>query len=267
MIILILILLSLYILSIGTQKPKQNVQAFSPHLYTHRGYYDNQNFPCENTLAAFARSVEHGYGIELDIQYTRDRKIVVFHDISLQRLCGIDKRISECDYADIVRYTLPCGNKIPLFSEVLELVNGQVPLIVELKPFKDTIALVKEALDMLDAYNGSFCIECFNPLPIVWLRWNRPDVLRGQLSNGHFTPDYHTKGYQAVILKYLLTNLFAAPHFVSYTPPTDNNLSMYLLKRIYKPLLCAYTIKSPKELEEARAKGYTMLIFEGFAAK
>lgn len=263
MILVICILLLLYLFSISTRRPKALPKSLSPNLYAHRGLHDNKNFPCENSLESFEKAAAQGYGMEFDLQYTRDNKIVVFHDGSLQRLCHVAKRIRDLSYEELQVYRLPCGGKIPLFSEVLELVGGRVPLIIEIKHYKDPVSLVKEAVDMLKSYAGDYCIESFHPAPLAWLRFHAPHVVRGQLASGK-TSKEDAPFLQRVMLKYLIVNLFSAPHFVAYTSEYDSNLSMFLVKKLFRPLLACFTLTSQAQLDRAHAKGYTMPIFEGF---
>lgn len=105
---------------------------FSRRTFAHRGLFDHLSRP-ENSLAAFGAAVEHGYGIELDLQMTADGKIVVFHDESLQRMCSTPLKIEQSTFAELQKHPLLNSDQtIPLFSEVLQLVDGKVPLIVEI---------------------------------------------------------------------------------------------------------------------------------------
>lgn len=256
-------LFALYLFAISTRKPKASPKGLSPILYAHRGLHDNQNFPTENSLSAFAKAVAQGYGMEFDLQYTKDGKIVVFHDASLKRLCYVDKLVQDCDYAELSTLHLPCGEKIPLFSEVLELVAGKTPLMIEIKHYHKPVELVQEVVNMLQNYPGLYCIESFHPLPLWWLRCNAPHILRGQLASGRIEK-HAASAIQVFFLKHLIFNILSAPHFVSYTSEYDSNLSMWLLKKLYKPLLACYTLVNQEQLDRAYQKGYTMPIFEGF---
>ena len=101
--------------------------------YAHRGLHDNQSDAPENTMAAFDKATEAGYGIELDVQMTKDGQVVVVHDFDLKRVCGIDKAVDECTYEELQEYPIyGSSQRIPLFTDVLQLVGGRVPLIVEI---------------------------------------------------------------------------------------------------------------------------------------
>lgn len=183
----------------------------------HRGLHTADKSVPENSLAAFRRAVDAGYGIELDLQFTKDEKIVVFHDDTLKRVCGVDGRVDAYTYDEILNFRL-CGTDeiVPLFSDVLKLVNGKVPLLVEFKNGPKNNLLCERTLPMLRAYNGQFCIESFSPFIVRWFRKNAPDILRGQLS----APFEEMKGeipdYQVFMLSHLLTNFLARPHFIAY---------------------------------------------------
>lgn len=82
------------------QRPKQGKKIY----YAHRGLHYNAGNAPENTMAAFERAVKAGYGIELDVQLTKDGQVVVTHDFHLRRNCGIDKEVDECTYEELCQY-------------------------------------------------------------------------------------------------------------------------------------------------------------------
>ena len=100
--------------------------------YAHRGLHGN-GIP-ENSRAAFSRACERGVGIELDVQLSRDGEVMVFHDATLVRMTEVEKKVCELDRADLQTLSLAQSEwTIPTFREVLALVNGRVPILVELK--------------------------------------------------------------------------------------------------------------------------------------
>ena len=113
---------------------KPDTSPFMEWLYAHRGLHDNAEKVPENSLIAFRKAVEGGFGIELDVQMSRDGVPVVFHDFTLKRMCGVEGRVCDYSYDELRRFSLiGSGERIPKFAEVLKLVNGRAPLIVELK--------------------------------------------------------------------------------------------------------------------------------------
>ena len=150
--------------------------------YAHRGLYDNISDAPENSLAAFQKAVDAGYGIELDVQMTADGKVVVVHDFNLKRISGVDKEIDQCTYEELQEYPIyGSDQRVPLFEDVLKAVDGKVPLIVELK-YKEGSKICEKAQEILNSYTGIYCIESFHPQVLVWYRKNYPHICRGQLS-------------------------------------------------------------------------------------
>ena len=178
--------LSVYMLRPETGKTR-SFAAFDHTMIAHRGLFDNHSEAPENSLAAFRKAADQWFGMELDVQLTKDGKLVVFHDFDMKRMCGVHKKITELTYAELEQYSLKNSTeKIPLFSNVLELVNGKVPLVVEIKVGFDYKATTEAVAAMLSQYKGIYCMECFNPLSLVWYRKHYPQVLRGQLSMDFF---------------------------------------------------------------------------------
>ena len=147
--------------------------------FAHRGLHGDGAE--ENTLEAFERACCAGYGIELDVQLSRDGEVVVFHDDSLRRMTGDARRVDQLDWAQLRALRVGAGGRIPLLSEVLAQVDGRVPLLVELKNGRRNRALCAATLAQLREYRGAYMIESFNPLMLRWFRRRAPEVLRGQL--------------------------------------------------------------------------------------
>lgn len=190
---------------------------FSGCCFAHRGLHAKDKSVPENSLAAFRLAVESGYGIELDIRFTKDKQLVVFHDDTLLRMCGTDRRVDSFTYDELQDFRLLDSNeRIPLFSEVLSLVDGRIPLLVELKSGPENTLLCQHAYDMLQAYQGLYCIESFHPMIVAWFKKNAPQVLRGQLSAPIPAFQGSLSGFSAFLLSRLLTNVLARPHFIAY---------------------------------------------------
>ena len=111
---------------------KKNLSFLSSSLIAHRGLH-SAGKP-ENSLAAFGAAVRRGYAIELDVHLLSDGSVVVFHDDNLKRMCGADVEVKALTVRKMCKYRLGDTNeRIPLLKDVLALVNGAVPLIIELK--------------------------------------------------------------------------------------------------------------------------------------
>lgn len=101
---------------------KARMQAFERQYIAHRGFHDNRGECPENSLPAFERAIQMGYGIELDVQLTKDGVPVVFHDWDLKRAAGVDRKIRDCTFEELQSYRLfGSSQTIPAFETVLEL--------------------------------------------------------------------------------------------------------------------------------------------------
>ncbi|MDE7158502.1 MAG: glycerophosphodiester phosphodiesterase, partial [Clostridiales bacterium] len=123
----------------------------------HRGLHDNI-YP-ENSMGAFRAAMREGYSIEMDVRLSKDGKLVVFHDDNLERMTGANLAVVDYTWEELSRLKLAGTNeRIPLFSEFLKTVNGQVPLLIEIKnvPSANTKTFIKQIADELKDYNGLY---------------------------------------------------------------------------------------------------------------
>ena len=185
--------------------------------FAHRGLHKRDKSVPENSLAAFRRAVKAGYGVELDVHITKDDQLAVFHDDNLKRVTGVDRNIEDLTMAELKQLRL-CGTEetIPTLQEVLEVLDGKVPLILEIKRGKRNTQLCQLIRSALFGYNGPVCIESFDPTIIRWWMKHAPEVLRGQLSQP--PKDYKGEAQPAVafLCGNLLTNVLCRPHFIAY---------------------------------------------------
>ena len=130
----------------------------------HRGYHDRNRAVWENTLSAFARAVEAGFAIECDLQYSADAIPVVFHDDDLKRLCGIEGDVRQRTAAELGLLTIGgTADKVPTLRQLLDLVKGRVPLVLELKGRKgDDDGFAMAVLDALEGYDGPVALMSFD---------------------------------------------------------------------------------------------------------
>ncbi|MBP3637386.1 MAG: glycerophosphodiester phosphodiesterase [Clostridia bacterium] len=264
MICLVIILFALYLFLIFPNMPKRDIKHLQGYDYAHRGLWNDQ-LP-ENSMAAFRNAVDHGFGMEMDVHLTKDDQLVIFHDDSLKRMCGVDKPICECTLAELQQYHLKGTEEgIPTFDEFLNMVDGRVPLIIEIKPDKRISELCQHVHARLQQYQGPYCIESFHPLAVQWFRKNAPEIIRGQLANGLYgaAPKDRTWLYRS--LASLIQNVVGRPDFVAYEHTTDRNLPMILM-RIIKPHLVCWTVRSQHDMDVVRRR-YDLQIFEGFIPK
>lgn len=148
--------------------------------YAHRGLW-SVNAP-ENSRAAFRAAVKAGVGIELDVQLSADGVPMVFHDATLKRLCGRPEAVSDLDAETLCSITLGSSPEtIPTLAEVLGGIDGQVPVLVELKtPFGREGVLELSVAETLWGYDGDVAVISFNPAALAMMRLLAPRVMRGQ---------------------------------------------------------------------------------------
>ena len=196
---------------------KKDKKPFMYKNFAHRGLHKKDKTVPENSLAAFERASSYGYGIELDVQLSKDGQVVVFHDDTLNRVCGVDSRVDEKTYDELSKIRLRGTTQtIPLFSEVLKTVRGRGPLIVELKNGKRNEELCEKTYALLEKYSGEYCIESFNPFIVRWFKKNAPEVIRGQLANPPKDYNGEVGPITAVILGNCLLNFLSRPQFIAY---------------------------------------------------
>lgn len=234
-------------------------------LYAHRGYHDDALGLPENSLGAFRRAVNEGFAAELDVHLTRDGRLAVMHDESLKRMCGVEKRIIDCTAAELSEYRLKDTDEpIPFLEQVLPLFAGKSPLLIELKTCGGNADLLCDAvLKLLDRYEGAFCLESFDPRVLLWLRKNRPMVVRGQLSTNFTRHKEKLNPFARFLLHNLLFNFLTRPDFIAYRIEDRRDRSVSLCRRIYDTTEFFWTIRSKEQQQEADDLNGA-LIFEGF---
>ncbi len=244
---------------------RPDMTPFKGWLYAHRGLHDNAGDAPENTMPAFRKAIEQGFGMEMDIQLTKDDVVVVVHDADLKRVCGVDKKVCDLTYEELQQYKI-CNSEetVPKFSDFLALVDGQVPLIIEYKSEDTQTKLFEIADAMLREYKGVYCVESFNPLLVRWYRKHHKDIVRGILSENYNKAKSTTMPKVACwILKNLLLNFLGRPDFIAFNHKHYNEFTRQLCRKIFPVTSVAWTIKSQKELED-RLNDYDLFIFDSF---
>lgn len=260
-IIAVLILLIVALIFPGNKK---EIDFFTNHKYAHRGLHDAEK--AENSMSAFKAAVDHGFGIELDIRLSKDNQLVVFHDDTLDRVCGRPGRVRDFTAAELATFKLNgTEDGIPTFAEVLALVDGQVPLLVEIKEETNDSAVSVAAIDMLGSYKGLFMVESFNPFTVGRVSKAIPDVCSGFLA-AHFTKEEKNRSLVYFLAENLLTNRLCNPSFIAYNHehyymPTLN------LARLLGARTIAWTVRSEAEEMAAYDHGFESVIFENYIPK
>ena len=262
--IIVSVLCGLYILSTACRGGKSRMDAFYGWKYAHRGFH-GKGIP-ENSMEAFRKARDRGYGAELDVHLLADGNLAVIHDSVLKRTTGREGRVEDLTTEQLKECFLEGTDQtIPEFSQVLELYAGKAPLIVELKAVGSNYPqLCQKACAMLDAYEGLYCLESFDPRCIYWLRKNRPELVRGQLTENFFKSKTSTISW---IFKLVLTmqmlNFLTKPDFVAYKFRDRNHFSNRLVDGLWRVPSVTWTLVSEEEFKTALAEN-RIPIFESF---
>ncbi len=247
----------LFLLLLMPRRRRAEAEPFVRTHYAHRGLWGKGI--AENSLSAFARAVEEGYGIELDVQISSDGEVVVFHDENLLRVTGCEGSLYEKDLAFLKTLRLShTEDTVPTLREVLALVNGRVPLLVEIKSDHAWREVCEKTAALLDGYAGAYCVESFHPLCVAWFRKHREGVVRGQLS-GRLWKEKKYRTLSHGLVQNLLLNFYARPDFIAYDFH-DRNYFAFCLAQLWRPYTLAWTVKSAADARAARK--FDALIFE-----
>lgn len=245
----------------------------SRHRYAHRGLHDRSLGIPENSLPAFRRARELGFGSELDVHLTADGRLAVIHDWDLSRMTGRSGTVEGLTLAELGELRL-AGTKerIPAFDEVLEAYaarpgeQGAPPLVVELKTRDNVAALCERTMAVLDAADVRYCIESFDPRVLAWLRRERPEVVRGQLSQDFVRRPEGLSLPLRLGATALLGNVAGRPDFVAYRYDDLANPFRRLATGPLGGKLVAWTLTSEEQLRDVEAQG-GVGIFEGFVPR
>lgn len=235
--------------------------------FAHRGLHDLKLGIPENSLAAFQRAIDHGFGAELDVHLMADGNLAVVHDSDLARVCGKKAVIEDLVEEELMDYPLVgTGALIPLFEEVLDLFEGKTPLIIELKVERGNAnALTDAVMAALEGWDGIYCVESFHPAVLLRLKERYPWVLRGQLSQ-NFLRDSEV-GNLSLPARFVLTNLlttaFTSPDFIAYNWRDRKSLSLRWMRTLYGVHEVDWTVRERETMEALDRAGVTS-IFEGF---
>lgn len=238
---------------------------------THRGYHDAARGRPENSLPAFQAAVEAGYGIELDVQVTADGHAVVFHDDVLDHLTARTGPVAALTAVQLGRIALRNSDeKIPTLAQVLALVAGRVPVLVEMKDRGDTRAPTDGQLSsavavLLTGYAGPAAVMSFNPYIMAEMAEFIPRIPRGLV-----TEDYDPAN-NVPIPPEVCARLRGIPDydrtassFISHKASDLGRARVAELKRQGAAILC-WTIRSRAAEKKAR-KIADNITFEGYAA-
>lgn len=243
---LLLLIFLIYLLFLVRPRAKQPEDPRLLCDYAHRGLH-GAGIP-ENSLAAFEKACVEGYGIELDVQLSSDGEVMVFHDYTLVRMTGVEKKLCELTAEALGAICLgDTEEKIPTLREVLALVDGRVPILVELKGESGNVSLCPKVAKILSEYRGPYCIESFNPLLIRAMRKELPDVFYGLL---YTNVCREKKKYTLLnrLLSVMAFNFLAKPNFIAYNELYRDAFCVRLTTKFYRAPRFVWTVRSEENL-------------------
>lgn len=216
----------------------------------HRGLHDDIKVRTENSMAAFRNAIEHGYNIETDVHLLKSGEVVIFHDNTLTRVCGKNVNIKSLTLDDIKgdEYLLPNGEHIPLFTDLLDIIDSsKTGILLELKINGFNYDLEKAVYEIIKGKESYIAVQSFNPRTVAWFAANAPEFYRGILA----TPE--------VMLAARPMMKKMKPDFISYLIKSLN--TKLIDKYSDKNFLC-WTVRAPELLEKAIKLGVNNVIFE-----
>lgn len=249
-----MIYLLLFIVYIYLIFPHRHQRKFKHRKYTHRGYHSKDQTLKENSLEAFRLSVEKGYGIELDVQLTKDGEVVVYHDFNLSRLERNESKLFDLTLEELKQFY------IPTLQEVLALVDGQVELIIELKSDKNKDRLSEKVLDILDSYHGPYCVESFDPRIVYWFKKHAPQIKRGQLI---MPISKYDSVFTGILINSLLYQFLTRPHFLAINVDSSHFNPSINFNQFFGIESCLWTVHENHRTDYKWVDAY---IFEYFDA-
>ena len=260
----ILVLGILYILALRGRTGHPGLSKLRGWNYAHRGLH-SKGIP-ENSLAAFRAAVDHGYGAEFDVHLLKDGGLAVIHDSKLVRTTGLEGIVEDLTTEQLKTCFLEgTAETIPTFRQVLDTFAGKTPIIIELKPNGgNCAALCEAACKAMAGYEGVWCMESFDPRAVYWLRKNRPDIIRGQLSENYLRkPQNKLPLPLKFLLAFHLENFLCRPDFIAYDFYTRKVPSNPLCRKLWGLEAVTWTVRTPEDHRIAEKEGW-ITIFENY---
>ena len=245
---------------------KQSLAWLTSRPLAHRGLHDPSAGIIENTASAFRAAIEAGYGIECDVQLSRDGEAMVHHDDTLWRLMQQPERVADMTAADLqqLRYR-DCADRMLTLAELCALIGGRVPLAVEIKShFDRDLRLTRRVIEILAEYDGPAAAMSFDPEVVRALRKLAPHLPRGIVAEWRYRHEEWKRISRIGKLKLalLLHAPWTRPLFVAYQVRELPSPAPYIARAFGLPLL-TWTVRSAEDRRHA-ARWADQMIFEGF---
>jgi glycerophosphoryl diester phosphodiesterase len=232
----------------------------------HRGYHDVTAGRIENTLPAAEAAIAHRFAIECDLQRSADDAVVVFHDDTLDRLTDLNGPIEARTLAELRGARFTAGDAaIPTLSDLLDLVDGRVPLIIELKSrFTGDRRLEAATATILGGYSGAAAVMSFDPASMMAMRRLAPNLPRGMLGDGFAARDWPMIPLPARIGNgmYAMAPV-VRPAFISHGVHSLPASAPLALRHFFRLPLITWTVRTPEDRATAAAWA-DQITFEGF---
>lgn len=219
----------------------------------HRGLHDDK-IP-ENSYAAFESCIKAGYAIETDVRFTKDKKVILFHDDNLKRMTGKDKKVCDLTYDEISELKLKdTDEKIPLFSDFLKFVNEKVPILIEIKYVGEIGGLVEKTIELLKDYEGEYAFQSFNPLYVKKAKKLSPNKFCGQLASNGTKEDFSSSPVlwqvKSFMMQRLMFNCISKPDFLSYNVENMPYKKAIRFKDKPDKLLLCWVVRTEEEYKK-----------------
>ena len=215
----------------------------------HRGLHDDA-VP-ENSMPAFEAAIEAGCPIEIDVQLTKDKVPVVFHDDILDRLTGVNKRVTHMTFSELKGLKLgETEYHVPTFNEFLEFVAGRVPILVELKKNRGSQGIERVVVEMLQKYDGEFAIQSFHPIAIRKVRKLDPAMYCGLLSSK--LSEMKILFIKKAAVKNARLFFMAKPDFVAFEINSFPNSRVKKFREELQLPIIGWTIRTKEDIERAK---------------
>lgn len=234
---------------------------FSPAI-AHRGLWD-AHAP-ENSLAAFQAACHAGYGVELDVQLSADGEAMVFHDATLERMCGVEGRLSDRHTAELAAMKLAGTDEtIPTLADALTVIGHRCMVLIELKtPYGDVGPLERRVCEILLDHNGPTAVIGFNPYSHAWFASHHPQILRGLDSYSYRDNETLAREQRRAYAQLEHVGM-AKPHFLALGLDILDTPAAAKRRKAGMPVV-AWTVRSAEERSSALEHADN-IIFEGFA--
>ncbi len=241
---------------------KRGVEEFKNVKFAHRGLHDSKY--AENSLSAFSAAIDAGFGIELDVRLSADGELVVFHDDTLLRVCGDERRVIDLTAEELSQISLlGTPDTIPTFSQVLSLVSGKVPLLVEIKEGGGDSSVTRKTVEMLKNYKGKYIVESFNPFSVKGAKAGLRGIPCGILATAEYGEADKPYKLRNLALTSLLTNCLCRPSFIAYDRRRQGSFTLKMMG-LMGAVRIAWTVRSEKEERVAKKYGFDTVIFENY---